>query len=52
MVKYPKVVTRRTVKRRRMGGMKSYVGTCRGILLRNGMGILSILFYKNIPNLY
>ena len=32
--------------------MKSHVGTCRAILLRNGMGILSIMFYKNIPNLY
>ena len=42
MVKYPKVVTKRTVKRRRMGGMESYVGTCGAIFLKNGMGILSI----------
>ena len=36
MVKYPKVVTRRTVKRRRMGAMESYVGTCKAVFLRMG----------------
>ena len=35
-VEYPKVVTRRTVKRRRMEGMESYVGTCKAVFLRMG----------------
>ena len=36
MVKYLNVVTRRTVKRRRMGRMESYVGTCKAVFLRMG----------------
>ena len=36
MVKYPKVVTRETVKRRRMKGMESYVRTCKAVFPRMG----------------
>ena len=36
MVKYLKVVTKKTVKRRRMGGMESYVGRYKAILPRMG----------------